>query len=44
MQRLMHTVFQLDFEIFRTIASLIKISSRHSLIFKLFSIKFVRTI
>jgi hypothetical protein len=32
---LTNTVFQLDFEIFRTIASFIKISSGHSLIIKL---------
>ena len=38
------TVFQLDFEIFRTIASFIKISSGHSLIIKLIFIKFFRTI
>jgi hypothetical protein len=35
---------QLDLEIFRTIASFIKISSGHSLIIKLFFIKFFRTI
>ena len=39
-----HTVFQLDFEIFRTIASFIKISSGHSLIIKLIFIKFFRII
>jgi len=38
------TVFQLDFEIFRTIASFIKISSSHSLINKLIFIKFFGTI
>jgi hypothetical protein len=37
-------VFQLDFEIFRTIASFVKISSGHSLIIKLIFIKFFRTI
>ena len=36
-------VFQLDFEIFRTIASFIKISSGHSLKIKLIFIKFFRT-
>ena len=36
-------MFQLDFEIFRTIASFIKISSGHSLIIKLIFIKFFRT-
>ena len=38
------TAFQLDFEIIRTIASFIKISSGHSLIIKLIFIKFFRTI
>jgi len=38
------TVFQLDFEIFRAIASFIKISTGHSLIIKLIFIKFFRTI
>jgi hypothetical protein len=38
------SVFQLDFEVFRTIASFIKISPRHSLIIKLIFIKFIRTI
>ena len=38
------SVFQLDFEIFRIIASFIKTSSGHSLIIKLISIKFFRTI
>ena len=38
------SVFQLDFEIFRTIASFIKIPSGHSLIIKLIFIKFFRTI
>ena len=37
-------VFQLDFEIFRTIASFIKISSGHSLMIKLIFIKFFRII
>ena len=37
-------IFQLDFEIFRTIASFIKISSEHSLVIKLIFIKFFRTI
>jgi hypothetical protein len=37
-------VFQLDFEIFRTTTSLMKISSGHSLIIKLIFIKFFRTI
>ena len=37
-------VFQLDFEIFRTIASFIKTYSGHSLIIKLNFIKFFRTI
>jgi len=37
-------VFHLHFEIFRTIASFIKISSGHSLIIKLIFIKFLRTI
>ena len=36
-------MFQLDFEISRTIASFIKISSGHSLIIKLIFIKFFRT-
>jgi hypothetical protein len=39
-----HSVFQLHFEIFRTIASFIKISSGHSLIIKLIFVKFFRTI
>jgi hypothetical protein len=39
-----YSVFQLDFEIFRTIASFIKISSGHYLIIKLIFIKFFRTI
>jgi len=38
------TVFQLDFEIFRTIANDIKISSEHSLIIKLIFMKIFRTI
>jgi hypothetical protein len=38
------SAFQLDFEIFRTIVSFIKISSGHSLIIKLIFIKFFRTI
>jgi hypothetical protein len=38
------SAFQLDFEIFRTIVSFIKISSGHSLIVKLIFIKFFRTI
>jgi len=41
---LLHWVFQLDFKIFKTIASFIKISSGHSLIIKLIFIKFFRTI
>jgi hypothetical protein len=40
----LQSVFQLDFEIFRTIANFIKISSGHSLIIKLIVIKFFRTI
>jgi len=39
-----YSVFQPDFEIFRTIVSFIKISSGHSLIIKLIFIKFFRTI
>ena len=39
-----NTVFQPDFEIFRTISSFTKISSGHSLIIELFFIKFFRTI
>ena len=39
-----NSVFQLDFEIFRTIVSFIKISSGHFLIIKLIFIKFFRTI
>ena len=39
-----YAVFQLDFEIFTTIASFINISSGHSLIIKLIFIKFFRTI
>ena len=38
-----YAVFQLDFEIFRTIASFMKISSGHILIIKLIFIKFFRT-
>jgi hypothetical protein len=38
------SVFQLDFDIFRTIASFIKISSGHSVIIKIILIKFFRTI
>ena len=37
------SMFHLDFEIFRTIASFVKISSEHSLIIKLIFIKFFRT-
>jgi hypothetical protein len=37
-------VFQLDFEIFKAIASYVKISSRHSIIIKLIFIKYFRTI
>jgi len=40
----MNSVFQLDFKIFRTRASFIKISSGHSLIIKLILIQFCRTI
>jgi hypothetical protein len=36
--------FQLELEIFRTIASFIKISAEHSLIVKIIIIKFFRTI
>jgi hypothetical protein len=39
---LLNPVFQLDFEIFRTIASFIKIISGHSLIIKQIFIKFFR--
>ena len=42
--RFYFSVFQLAFEIFRTVASFIKISSGHSLIIKLIFIKFFRTI
>ena len=38
------TVFQLDFEFFRTIVSFIKISSGHSLIIKLILLQFFMTI
>ena len=38
-----YAVFQLDFEIFRAIASFMKISSGHSLIIKLIFIKIFRT-
>jgi hypothetical protein len=43
---LIHTyeVFQVDFEIFRSIASFVKISSGRSLIIKLIFIKFFKTI
>ena len=37
-------IFQLDFEIFRTIASFIKIYSGHVLVIKVIFIKFFRTI
>ena len=37
-------VFQLDYEIFRTIANFIKISVGHSLLISLIFIKFFRTI
>ena len=43
-QKKINSVFQLDFEIFRTIASFIKISGVNSLIIKLIFIKFFRTI
>ena len=39
-----NSVFQLDFEMFRTVASYIKISSGHSLIIKLIFMKFFSTI
>jgi hypothetical protein len=39
-----NAVFQLDFEIFRTIACFIKISSGHSLKIKLIVIKFFKSI
>jgi hypothetical protein len=38
------SVFQLDFKIFRTIVSFIKISSGQSLIIKLIFIKFFKTV
>jgi hypothetical protein len=40
----LNIVFQLDFEIFRTIASFIKISSGHFIIIKQIFMKFFRTI
>jgi hypothetical protein len=43
-KRLYGAVFQIDFEIFRTIAHFLKISSGHSFIIELIFIKFFMTI